>query len=228
MTSSALTIAGTDSSGGAGVAADLKTFVAHGVWGMCAVTAVTAQDHNGVHGIYEIAADMVAMQIAPADAVKTGMLPTEAHVEVVLREVGPQTPLVIDPVLRSTSGTRLSVITPRLIARATVITPNREEARALTGSPDPAGAARRLVEMGADVAMVTGSESARDVVATATAPDVLSLDGTFIDAANTHGTGCILSAAIAAEIAKGMDPVDACVAAKHFVAHALADGFPYF
>jgi hydroxymethylpyrimidine/phosphomethylpyrimidine kinase len=82
--------------------------------------------------------------------------------------------------------------------------------------------------MGADVAMVTGSETARDIIAMAGARDVLSLDGVFVDAPNTHGTGCVLSAAIAAEIAKGMDPVDACIAAKHFVARALADGWPFF
>lgn len=227
MTSSALTIAGTDSSGGAGVIADLKTFIANGVWGRCAVTAVTAQDERGVVAVHEVPVDVVVAQIATVDAAKTGMLPSRECVDAVLRALPPGVPLVVDPVLHATTGEALSVVTPQLIARATVVTPNQDEAAALTGSPDPAMAARRLVEMGADVAMVTGGESARDVIASASA-DVLSLDGVYVDAPNTHGTGCVLSAAITAEIAKGMDPVDACIAAKHFVARALADGFPFF
>ena len=223
----ALTIAGTDSSGGAGVLADVKTFLAHDVWPMCAVTAVTAQDPvRGVHAICEVAVDVVAAQIAPADAAKTGMLPTLDCVDAVLRALPADVPLVVDPVLHATTGEALSVCPPQLVRRATVITPNREEAAALTGASDQAEAAGLLLRMGAQVAMVTGSETARDCIATKN--DLVWLDGTFVDAPNTHGTGCVLSAAITAELAKGMDPVDACIAAKHFVARALADGWPFF
>ncbi|HZN13373.1 MAG TPA: hydroxymethylpyrimidine/phosphomethylpyrimidine kinase [Acidimicrobiales bacterium] len=224
----ALTIAGTDSSGGAGITADLKTFLAHDVWGFVAVTAVTAQNADGVHAIEAVSPALVAAQIRavrPAVA-KTGMLPSRECVEAVLGALPTGVPLVVDPVLQATTGEALSVVTPQLIARATVITPNREEAAALTGAADPVEAAGLLVRMGAQVVMVTGSESARDIVATAA--DVLTLDGVPIDAPNTHGTGCILSAAITAELAKGMDPVDACIAAKHFVAQALAAGYPFF
>jgi hydroxymethylpyrimidine/phosphomethylpyrimidine kinase len=225
-----LTIAGVDSSGGAGVTADLRTFAAHDVWGVCAVTAVTAQNRDGVHRIEGIDPDMVAAQVTavlPVAAVKTGMLASVAVVEAALRTLPVDVPLVVDPVLRATTGEELSVVTPALIARATVVTPNLQEAQHLTGAPDAVSAAKFLVRMGADVAMVTGSETARDVVASASR-DVLSLDGVVIDAPNTHGTGCVLSAAIAAELAKGTDPIDACIAAKHFVARALADGWPFF
>jgi hydroxymethylpyrimidine kinase/phosphomethylpyrimidine kinase len=225
----ALTIAGTDSSGGAGVAADLKTFTAHGVWGALAVTAVTAQDATGVHGIFPVPGHAVAAQIkaVAADAAKTGMLPTPDAVEAVLAALAADVPLVVDPVLHATSGARLSdPSVSLLIRRATVVTPNRQEALALTGADDQAEAAGRLLRMGAQVAMVTGSESARDCVASAAG--VTFLDGVHVDAPNTHGTGCVLSAAITAELAKGMDPVDACIAAKHFVARALADGWPFF
>jgi hydroxymethylpyrimidine kinase/phosphomethylpyrimidine kinase len=224
-----LTIAGTDSSGGAGVAADLKTFAAHDVWGALAVTAVTAQNLDGVRGIELVSPAMVAAQIhaVQPDAVKTGMVPNAGAVDAILGALPPDVPLVVDPVMFATSGAQLADDAVRgLIARATVITPNREEAAALTGAADQAEAARLLVQMGATVAMVTGSETARDCVVTA--DGIQWLEGVAIDAPNTHGSGCILSAAITAEIAKGMDPVDACIAAKHFVARALADGPPFF
>ncbi|MBA3653865.1 MAG: hydroxymethylpyrimidine/phosphomethylpyrimidine kinase [Actinobacteria bacterium] len=224
----ALTIAGTDSSGGAGVTADFRTFAAHGVWGVCAVTAVTAQDARGVHGVEAVSPDTLAAQIAAAspDAAKTGMLPSVAAVDAVLRTLPAGVPLVVDPVLHATTGERLSVVPPELVARATVVTPNREEAAALTGVSDQAEAAGLLLRMGARVAMVTGSETARDCVATGNG--IIWLDGVHVDAPNTHGTGCVLSAAITAELANGMDPVDACVAAKHFVERALADRWPFF
>jgi hydroxymethylpyrimidine/phosphomethylpyrimidine kinase len=225
----ALTIAGTDSSGGAGVSADLKTFAAHDVWGALAVTAVTAQNLDGVYAVEVIRPEVIAEQIKAVrpDAAKTGMVPSAEAVDAVLRALPPHVPLVVDPVMVATSGAQLAdESVGGLISRATVVTPNREEALRLTGAADPVDAARALVAMGAQVAMVTGSETARDVVATAT--DVLSLDGTPVDAPNTHGSGCILSAAITAELAKGMDPVDACIAAKHFVERALAEGLPFF
>lgn len=229
----ALTIAGTDSGGGAGVAADLKVFAAHDVWGTCAVTAVTAQNLHGVHGIELVAPEMLAAQIEAVAtgfdlaAAKTGMVPNEAAVEAVLRALPPSVPLVVDPVMFATSGHQLAGDAVRgLVRRATVVTPNRQEAEALTGASDPAEAAGLLVRMGAQVAMVTGSESARDCIATR--DDLHWLDGVPVDAPNTHGTGCILSAAITSELAKGMEPVDACIAAKAFVRQALVAGLPFF
>jgi hydroxymethylpyrimidine/phosphomethylpyrimidine kinase len=225
----ALTIAGTDSSGGAGVSADLKTFAAHDVWGALAVTAVTAQNLDGVYAVAAISPDVVAAQIRAVrpDAAKTGMVPSAEAVEAVLAALPADVPLVVDPVMYATSGAQLADESVRgLLSRATVVTPNRAEATALTGADDQAEAAGLLLRLGAKVAMVTGSESARDCVATRSG--IQWLDGVPIDAPNTHGTGCILSAAITAEIAKGMDPVDACIAAKHFVAQALAAGPPFF
>jgi hydroxymethylpyrimidine/phosphomethylpyrimidine kinase len=228
----ALSIAGVDSGGGAGIAADLKTFTAHDVWGVIAVTAVTAQNSKGVHAIEEVSDEAVRAQIAAAvdgfdvRAAKTGMLPSEAIVAAVAAALPAGLPLVVDPVLRATTGAQLSVVPLELVRRATVVTPNLEEAAALTGAADMAEAAGLLRRMGAAVAMVTGSESARDCVAHA--GGITWLEGTRVEAPNSHGTGCILSAAITAELARGMDPVDACIAAKHFVEQALRTGFPYF
>jgi hydroxymethylpyrimidine/phosphomethylpyrimidine kinase len=225
-----LTIAGVDSGGGAGIAADLKTFEAHGVWGTCAVVAVTAQNTVGVHAMETVSPGLVHDQIVAVasdigvHAVKTGMLATAAHVEAVadaLEEIG-RPPLVVDPVLVSTSGTLLlddvEVLRARLLPLATVMTPNRAEALALTGEEAPEAAAAAL---GVPVVMVTGSETARDLVWDGAAH---WLDGVPLDAAHTHGTGCVLSAAIAAELARGMDPVDACVAGKAFVTGAISAG----
>jgi hydroxymethylpyrimidine kinase/phosphomethylpyrimidine kinase len=229
----ALTIAGVDSGGGAGIAADLKAFREHDVWGTCAITAVTAQNPRGVHGIELVSPEMVAAQIEavvdgfPVAAAKTGMVPNAAAVDAVLRALPPSVPLVVDPVMVATSGDRLADdAVGGLLRRAVVVTPNAEEATALTGVADMAEAAGLLLRMGAQVAMVTGGASARDCLASATG--IQWLDGTPVDAPSNHGTGCVLSAAITAEIAKGMDPVDACIAAKHFVAQQLATGWPFF
>jgi hydroxymethylpyrimidine/phosphomethylpyrimidine kinase len=226
----ALTVAGVDSSGGAGIAADLKTFAAHDVWGTCAVVAVTAQDTTGVHAVETVSPALVREQILAVGrdmvvaAVKTGMLATAEHVAAVaeaLEELG-RPPLVVDPVLRSTSGTVLldgiDALRQRLLPLATVVTPNRDEALALTGLDDPEAAAAAL---GVPVVMVTGSETARDLVWHGRAR---WLDAVPLEVPHTHGTGCVLSAAIAAELARGMDAVDACVAAKAFVTGAIRGG----
>ncbi|HEY4633371.1 MAG TPA: bifunctional hydroxymethylpyrimidine kinase/phosphomethylpyrimidine kinase [Candidatus Limnocylindrales bacterium] len=230
MVTVALTIAGVDSGGGAGITADLKTFEAHGVWGTCAVVAVTAQDTAGVHGVETVSPSFVREQILAVGrdigvaAVKTGMLATAAHVEAVvdaLEELG-RPPLVVDPVLRSTSGTSLldgvEVLRDRLLPLATVVTPNRAEVMALTGLDDFEGAAAAL---GVPVVLVTGSETARDLLWDGSAR---WLTAAPLDVTHTHGTGCVLSAAITAEIARGMDPVDACIAAKTFVTGAIRAG----
>jgi hydroxymethylpyrimidine/phosphomethylpyrimidine kinase len=242
-----LTIAGVDSGGGAGVAADLKTFAAAGVWGTCAVTAVTAQDTTAVHAVHPIPATVVRAQIDAvlgdigADAVKTGMLATRANVEAVAAALPPDMLLVVDPVLVSTTGAALldqravDALRRRLVARATVVTPNLDEAAVLTGLPPitdregMAAAARALVAMGAAAALVTGGHApSGDVVADCLAvsgeADVRWLEGRRIDSANTHGTGCVLSAAVAAGLARGLGVVDACVEGKRMVERAIAAG----
>jgi len=251
----ALTIAGSDSGGGAGVAADLKTFEAHGVWATVALTAVTAQNTLGVQAFDAVTPELVRAQIASVvsdlgvDAAKTGMLASVEVVEAVattLAEFGIG-PLVVDPVLVSKHGDRLlaadavDAIRTLLLPLATVLTPNLPEAEALVGFPvrtraDMEAAARALLELGPEVVLVKGGHLADSGGGS---PDCLLaaddtgrplaggpewLEGVRLPGRHTHGTGCVLSAAIAAELARGMEPADACVAAKHFVERAIAAG----
>ncbi|MDP9070876.1 MAG: bifunctional hydroxymethylpyrimidine kinase/phosphomethylpyrimidine kinase [Actinomycetota bacterium] len=242
----ALTIAGTDSGGGAGIAADLKTFEAHGVWGTCAVVAVTAQNTLGVTAFEALPAPLVRQQIESVvadigvDAAKCGMLATAGLVGAVaaaVRDTGIGR-LVVDPVFVSKHGDTLladdavGALREELLPRAVVITPNLPEAARLVGFPvdDRAAmeeAARALVALGARVALVKGGhlagEDTPDCLLEA-GGDPVWLEGTRLPGRHTHGTGCVLSAAITAEIARGMDPGDACVAAKRFVERAIAAG----
>jgi hydroxymethylpyrimidine/phosphomethylpyrimidine kinase len=245
----ALTIAGSDSGGGAGVAADLKTFEAHDVWGAVAVTAITAQNTLGVQAIEAVTPELVRAQIASVasdlgvDAAKTGMLASAGVVEAVagaVRDFGVQ-PLVVDPVMRASTGASLvgdgtvDALRLQLLPFATVVTPNTTEAAALTGEPvgdRPAmeRAGRALVAMGAQVALVTGGhlredESSPDCLV-ADGEETVWLEGARLASAHDHGSGCVLSAAICAELARGMDPPDACVAGKRFVEKAIAAGLP--
>lgn len=243
----ALSIAGTDSSGGAGVSADLATFAALGVWGACAVTAVTAQNTRGVQRIEAVAPDMVAAQIAAVTAdlrpaaVKTGMLVSAAHVRAVIDALDPPgvTPLVVDPVLVASSGDPLYDAAgdldayDELLARATVVTPNLAEAARLTGLAailDRAGmvdAAHVLVQRGAEAVLVTGGHLPGDVAPDClvrAGSDAIWLDAPRLDAPNDHGSGCVLSAAICAYLARGDSVVVACRQAKAFVARALEAG----
>ena len=240
----AMTIAGTDSGGGAGIAADLKTFEAHGVWGTCAVVAVTAQNTLGVQAFETLPASLVAAQIRSVatdigiDAGKTGMLATAELVDAVAAAwADVRKPLVVDPVFVSKHGDTLladdavAALREHLLPLATIVTPNLPEASALTGIEvtDRAGmeeAARLLAETGVRTVMVKGGHLGGD-----SSPDLVYTDGrsTWLDAPripgrHTHGTGCTLSAAIAAELARGMDPADACIAAKRYVEHAIAAG----
>jgi hydroxymethylpyrimidine kinase/phosphomethylpyrimidine kinase len=244
----ALTIAGTDSGGGAGVAADLRTFDAHGVWGTVAVTAVTAQNTLGVQAYEEVSPELVRAQIASVvsdigiDAAKTGMLASLPVVEAVaraVRDLGVQ-PLVVDPVMVSKHGNRLlaeealETFWLALLPMATVVTPNLDEAGALAGFPvvDREGmeeAGRVLAGVGPGVVMITGGHLQDEEHS----PDLLVargeltwLEGVRVPGRHTHGSGCVLSAALCAELARGMDPVDACVAAKRFAERAIAAGLP--
>jgi hydroxymethylpyrimidine/phosphomethylpyrimidine kinase len=239
----ALTIAGSDSGGGAGIQADLKTFHAFGVFGTSAITAVTAQDTKGVHAVHTLPPEMVRAQIAavaqdlhPA-ACKSGMLATREIVDVVaesIREHGLQD-YVLDPVMVATSGDRLldrdaeSALSTELLPICRLITPNIDEAAILVRRPlhaieDLDTAAAYLIALGARAALVKGGHLEGDDVV-----DVLH-DGHEIrrfrrprlDSRNTHGTGCTLSAAIAARLAQGRPLVRAVEDALDFVHRAIA------
>jgi hydroxymethylpyrimidine/phosphomethylpyrimidine kinase len=232
----ALSIAGTDSGGAAGLAADLATFAALGAHGACAVTAVTAQDTTGVHRIVRLGADDVRAQVdavlddLPVLAVKTGMLGS-AEVAVVAAGIR-GVPLVVDPVLVATSGSALAaadlVTSYRevLLPRATVATPNRDEAVRLTGLDRDTPAvelALAVHALGPAVVLTGGDPTARsceDVVVGATG-DVTVLAHPAVPTRNDHGTGCTFSAALAVHLGRGDDLVTATEKAQRFVAEAL-------
>jgi hydroxymethylpyrimidine/phosphomethylpyrimidine kinase len=242
----AITIAGSDSGGGAGIVADLKTFEAHGVWGTCAIAAVTAQNTEGVQAFDTVEADLVRSQVSSVasdigiGAAKTGMLASAELVTAVAAAItdADVERLVVDTVFVSKHGDTLladdavGAIRAQLLPLATVVTPNLPEAARLVGFAvaDRAAMARAghvLVELGAKVALVKGGHLGGD-----DSPDCLVVSGSspvWLEAArvpgrHTHGTGCVLSAAICAELARGMEPADACVAAKHFTERAITAG----
>jgi hydroxymethylpyrimidine/phosphomethylpyrimidine kinase len=238
-----LTIAGSDSGGGAGIQADLKTFQAFGTFGTSAVTAVTVQNTRGVFGVHAVPVEIVRDQmrvvvedLAPK-AAKTGMLATRALVEAVAEEVErlEMPKLVVDPVMVATSSDRLldedavAAVRNVLLPRAHLVTPNTYEAELLTGTSvgtpgELAAAGRALVEMGADAALVKGGHLEGDEVV-----DVLvTRSGTErwrhprIQGPDAHGTGCTLSAGIAAGLARGRPLKVAVGDAVDYVARALA------
>ena len=244
----AMTIAGVDSSGGAGVVADLKTFEALGVWGAVAVTAVTAQNSQGITATHLVPPDVIAAQIAAVagdvtvGAAKSGMLGSAAAVEAVAAAVEATgiTRLVVDPVLVSKHDDRLlaadalAVLRVLLLPRATVLTPNLPEASALLGRPverraDMPEAAAALRALGVDTVLLKGGhlpedQSSDDLLC---GPDGSEwLPGPRLPGPHTHGTGCVLSAAIAAYLARGADPAAACRRAKEFVTEAIRAGGP--
>jgi hydroxymethylpyrimidine/phosphomethylpyrimidine kinase len=244
----ALTIAGSDSGGGAGIVADLKTFEAHGVWGTTAIVAVTAQNTLGVQAFATLAPDLGRQQIESVatdigvDAAKTGMLASADLVHGVARAVRdfavPN--LVVDPVFVSKHGDTLladdavGALRDELLPLAAVVTPNLPEAARLVKGDvgdrrTMEAAARELVARGARVVLVKGGHLDGDdspdcLLAGDPSGDPVWLEGARITGRHTHGTGCVLSAATAAELARGMEPADACVAAKRFVERAIAAG----
>ncbi len=237
----ALTIVGTDSSGGAGIAIDLKTFTALGVFGTLVVTAVTAQNTLAVRGVEILSPSFVDAQLDavledfPLDAAKTGMLATTAIVETVAARAasGALPRLVVDPVMVASSGAALiSGDAPaayrRLLPYATVVTPNLAEAEVLLGrrvrdEAAMADAARRLCDLGAGSALVKGGhrqgEDAADVLCHQ--GELIWLRTPWVATRNVHGTGCSLSAALAAHLARGLGVVEATEAAKAFVTVSL-------
>lgn len=243
-----LTIAGSDSGGGAGIQADLKTFLAHGVHGMSAVTAVTVQNSVGVQGFYELEPRAVFEQIESVvtdigvDAVKTGMLASAPIVEAVADacERFALDTLVVDPVAASKHGDpllrpdALEALASRLLPLATVVTPNLGEARLLTGVEvqDRAGmeeAAHALAALGPAWVLVKGGHLRDDDEAVDLLWDgrqALWLEAPRLATPHTHGTGCTLASAIAANLASGLDVPTATRAAKQYLNGALAGSFP--
>ncbi|HEY5629435.1 MAG TPA: bifunctional hydroxymethylpyrimidine kinase/phosphomethylpyrimidine kinase [Candidatus Limnocylindrales bacterium] len=243
----ALTIAGSDSGGGAGIQADLKTFAALGVYGASVITAITAQNTVEVRAIHEVPIDVVAAQIDAvlddigADAAKTGMLSSAAIIEVVadrLRAHGPL-PLVVDPVMVAKSGDRLlredavAALRETLLPLAAVVTPNAPEASVLAGIDvddvtSAREAARRIFDLGPGIVIVKGGhlegDRADDIVFDGRAFHVLSAPR--LATAHTHGTGCTFSAAIAAGLAQGLEPLAAARAAKAYLHGAIEHAEP--
>jgi hydroxymethylpyrimidine/phosphomethylpyrimidine kinase len=238
----ALTIAGSDSGGGAGIQADLKAFAANGVFGTTAVTAITAQNTLGVDGIHLVPADFVDAQISsvlrdlPVAAVKTGMLATAEIVEVVARRAaaGDLPNLVVDPVMVASSGDRLLDVDAEaaylelLLPYAMVATPNLREAsllvhRELRELPDMVEAARELGATGARYVLVKGGHLQGDAVDVLFDGDkTVELRAARIDSANVHGTGCSTAATIAARLAHGDAVPDAVRTAKRYITAAIA------
>jgi hydroxymethylpyrimidine/phosphomethylpyrimidine kinase len=243
----ALTIAGSDSGGGAGIQADLKTFAALGVYGMCVITAVTAQNTMAVTAIQDIDQEVVKAQIEAVvedigvDASKTGMLHTREIINVVaksLRRYG--FPVVVDPVMVAKSGARLlkqeavEVLVESILPLATVVTPNVPEAVALSGLEvnnveDAKKAAKRIVEFGPKAVVVKGGHipskgKVVDVLYDGERFHVFETDELITK--TTHGTGCTFSSAIAAYLAKGEAITEAVKLAKEFVYEAIRFGIP--
>ena len=242
----AMTIAGSDSGGGAGIQADLKTFAALGVYGTSVLTAVTSQNTLRVTDVLELPASLIGSQIDAVisdigtDAVKTGMLSSSAVVNIVaekLREHG-LTRLVVDPVMVAKGGDRLlqeeAVETLRceLIPLAQVVTPNAPEAEVLTGRAietldDARNAAREIVAMGAGAAVVKGGHlegPATDILYDGT--EFRAFTAQRIETTSTHGTGCTFASAIAAGLAKGLTVRDAVSRAKRYVTATIRHAFP--
>jgi len=237
-----LTIAGSDSSGGAGIQADLKTFCANGVYGMSVITAITAQNTTGVFGVEDISVEMVEGQLDAVfddifpDAVKIGMVSSPQIIEAIAKKLEQYKPenIVLDPVMVSTSGASLItddayiMLTQRLIPLATLITPNIPEAQRLSGMSindvnDIKTAAKIMGDKFNVPFLLKGGHGTND------SNDLLYKNGEYIefegeriDNPNTHGTGCTLSSAIAANLAKGLDMEKAIAAAKEYITAAIA------
>jgi hydroxymethylpyrimidine/phosphomethylpyrimidine kinase len=244
----ALTIAGSDSSGGAGIQADLKTFAAFSVYGASAITALTAQNTRGVAGIHRVPADFVTAQIdavlsdLDVNAVKVGMVAQSATIDAIVTALERWSPkhIVVDPVMVATSGDRLldqdavAALRTRLIPRALILTPNLAEAAALLDEPVAASQAdierqgKRLLAMGCRTVLIKGghgqgAESIDYLIGGNIGGNgVMALAAQRIATKNTHGTGCSLSSAIAAGLAKG-EPLETAVRhAKAWISAAIA------
>lgn len=239
----ALTIAGSDSGGGAGIQADLKTFQRFGVYGTSALTLVTAQNTQGVRALHLLPRELVVKQIATVAedfdvrAAKTGALGSEELIDAVVAglEAHPFPHLVVDPVMISKHGAPLladgaiDLLKRKLLPRATLVTPNLHEAMALLGGPVESRekmreAARAVCGLGAAAALVKGGHLPGDEAVDVfyDGAEFVEVSGPRIDTPHTHGTGCTYSAAITALLARGEAMIDAVSQAKDFMSRAIA------
>ncbi|NME83942.1 bifunctional hydroxymethylpyrimidine kinase/phosphomethylpyrimidine kinase [Clostridium sp. SM-530-WT-3G] len=242
----ALTIAGSDSCGGAGIQADLKSFQANGVYGMSAITAVTVQNTMGVFGIQDMSPEIIEGQLNAifedirVDAVKIGMVSKIESIKAIsraLRKVRNLPKIVLDPVMISTSGYNLlskdakDTLIKELFPLAELITPNLPEAEEILDCKietveEMKDAAKKLMEIGTKAVLVKGGhlkDDATDLLYDG--KEFVLLPQEKIDTVNTHGTGCTLSSAIAANLAKGMDMKDAVIEGKKYITNAIKHGF---
>lgn len=242
----ALTIAGSDSGGGAGIQADLKTFAALGVYGTSALTAVTAQNTREVTAIKELCPEMVAAQIEAVvsdigvNAAKTGMLSSAGLIEIVAEEVRKHKikKLVVDPVMVSKSGAALlqpeavDILVTELLPCALVVTPNWPEAERLVGhrietKEEAKEAGRKIAGMGPKIVVLKGGHrTGKAVDLVFDGKRFTQLIAERVQTTSTHGTGCTFSAAIAAGLAKGLAPLAAIKAAKHYLTLAIQRAYP--
>jgi hydroxymethylpyrimidine/phosphomethylpyrimidine kinase len=244
-----LIIAGSDSGGGAGIQADIKTVTALGGYAMTAITALTAQDTRTVHAIHDVPADFIALQLRVvledigADAIKTGMLHRADIIDAVvdaLEKYAPEVPLVVDPVMVAKGGASLlqpsaaDALRTRLIPRAAIITPNLPEAEVLSGlkvadEADMASASERLLQLGPQAVLLKGGHLPGDALVDLLrdARGAQRYADTRIDTTSTHGTGCTLASAIATGLAFGLSLRDAVAQARTYVRRAIetAPGF---
>jgi len=242
-------VAGSDSGGGAGIQADIKTVTMLGGYAMTAVTALTAQDTTAVHEVYPVSPAFVARQMEVvlsdigADAIKIGMLATVAIIEAVaevIERLAPGVPVILDPVMVATSGGRLladdaaEALKTCLVARAELVTPNIPEAEALTGLAvrtveDMQAAGAALLRLGPRAVLIKGGHLAGDRVhdLLVTADGVTDFAGARIKSTSTHGTGCTLASAIATGVAQGLRMDAAIAQAREYVREAIltAPGF---
>lgn len=245
----ALTIAALDPSGGAGLAADLRTFASEGVWGCAVITAITFQNTVGVAGWDAVAPQAVAVQIETlltdikVASIKLGMVSTSENCVAIAQELAGlgrqnQPKLVIDPVLRSSGGVSLGTdeveeaLVVSLFPLASLVTPNLDEAsvilgRKIRGIDEMAEAARLIGDMGPEAVLVTGGHGEGEIVRDVLCHrgDIEVFEGHWIENPNTHGTGCVLSAAITAALAKGESLREAVITGRSRVAGAIARGF---
>jgi hydroxymethylpyrimidine/phosphomethylpyrimidine kinase len=240
-----LTVAGFDPSCGAGIAADLKTFAAHGCYGVAAITAITVQNTQGVQDVQNTPSATLRAQLeivandSEITAVKIGMLGNRANAAAVAEflESRKFVHVVHDPVMKASSGAELidaagiKVITTELLKRASVITPNVPEAEILTGLTikdlgDMEAAARKLVELGAHAVIVKGGHMERAIDVLFDGNDMVPLAGDRVREETLHGTGCAFAAAIAAQLASGRPLIEAAMLAKAYVTKAIEKSYP--
>jgi hydroxymethylpyrimidine/phosphomethylpyrimidine kinase len=235
-----LSIAGSDSGGGAGIQADLKAFARCGVHGMTAITAITAQNTVAVTAVYPLPGELIVEQVRAVaddigvDAVKIGMLGTAETIEAVSRalDLVPDAPVVLDPVMVAESGARLldddaqEALTTRLVPRAAVVTPNVPEAHALARAEPDSGTeqlARAVHALGPAAVVVTGGHREQAVDVFFDGERLVEIAGERYDGA-AHGSGCTHSSALAAHLALGLEPLEAARAAKRIASEAVRDG----